>query len=487
MPSLACRRSVFTLLGCLAWAFPAAAQPPDGPTGTSRQQLVVQGSVVDAQTRERVGLLTLTNSENRSCSASMLNDFWAITAAHCVISNVSPCAQLAPNQVQLTARWPRAGWPATGKTVNARQIIAFGTATGCPLSTLGRPNDVAIVQVGLHDFGRPDIRERKLDERRPQSNSAVTAYGRGINSLAFVGANNTPMQTSGDGEYRVVEFAVTGVEADEFSFFGGSGAVIAGGDSGGPTLVEDWDNPLSPQRRLEWRLVGVHSRCSTDCLDGQNCDPPNPPWRWVSKVNQCWDASVLPVRDRILAAIAQVPPDDAFVGQFPPVPAEVVARKRALYGVSIDEPLIPPADAAIDVQLTFASCHDLRVRPGCPVEPLYEQWSYDPNRRRIVHVGSGRCLNISGARHDAGAPIILFPCVDAANEKWSVTGTSTLVIKSDLTGLCLHALPGRRAQSGPIQVALRSPATLTQMPCDGSDAQRFSDVDADWHRRNGPR
>jgi len=30
------------------------------------------------------------------------------------------------------------------------------------------------------------------------------------------------------------------------------------------------------------------------------------------------------------------------------------------------------------------------------------------------------------------------------------------------------------------------PATLVQMPCNGSDAQKFNNVDADWARRNGP-
>ncbi|MFC7543625.1 hypothetical protein ACFQU2_35050 [Siccirubricoccus deserti] len=177
--------------------------------------------------------------------------------------------------------------------------------------------------------------------------------------------------------------------------------MIAGGDSGGPSLIQDWDNPLSPQRRLEWRLIGVHSRCSTTCLAGQSCTGANA-WRWVSQVNQCWDASILPVREAILAAIAAVPPDDGFVGDFGRVPPEVLARKRALYAVNIDEPLVAPAGAAIDVQLTFESCHSLRVVQGCPVEPRYEIWSYNPATHQILHTESGKCLNISGARHDPG-------------------------------------------------------------------------------------
>jgi hypothetical protein len=474
------------LLGGIAWHGPAGAQPPPENTGTVQQPLVVPSAVVDAATREAQGLLTLTTPEGR-CSASMLNDYWAITAAHCVHSKAGTCPVFAANQIQLTANWPRnaGGWVGGSKTVQARQVITYGTPVNCPVSTRGTPNDVAILQVGRHDFGRPDVRERKLEAQRPQSNAAVTAFGRGINALAFM-QGPTPMPSVSDGEYRSVEFAITGVETDEFSFFGGAGAVIAGGDSGGPSLIQDWDNPLSPQRRLEWRLIGVHSRCSTTCLAGQSCTGTNA-WRWVSQVNQCWDAGILPVREAILAAITAVPPDDGFVGDFGRVPPEVLARKRALYAVNIDEPLVAPAGAAIDVQLTFESCHALRVVQGCPVEPRYEIWSYNPATHQILHTESGKCLNISGARHDPGAWVILFPCVNAPNERWTATGTSVLTFRSDLTGLCLHAVPGRLGRRTPAGFSLPTSGTLTQMPCDGSAAQQFSDVDADWARRNGPR
>ncbi|MBM2804177.1 MAG: cytolethal distending toxin family protein [Deltaproteobacteria bacterium] len=180
-----------------------------------------------------------------------------------------------------------------------------------------------------------------------------------------------------------------------------------------------------------------------------------------------------------------------YIGKFDAkVPNVVLMQKRALYAENIDEPLVAPAGAAIDVQLTFQQCHKLVSSPGCPVTPSFEQWGYDPGSHRLVHAASGKCVNISGARRDPGAPIILYPCSGAANEKWTViapAGKLTWTVKSDLNGMCLHAIPGRRS-SGPNQrVGNMTIATLVQMPCDGSAAQRFSSVDSNWGARNGPR
>src|SRR4051794_15554101 len=99
------------VVAAMAWCGVAGAQPPPENTGTVQQQLVVPGVVVDAATREAQGLLTLTTPEG-TCSASMLNDYWAVTAAHCVNSRAGSCPLFAANQIQLTANWPRnaGGW-----------------------------------------------------------------------------------------------------------------------------------------------------------------------------------------------------------------------------------------------------------------------------------------------------------------------------------------------------------------------------------------
>jgi len=468
----------------------AYAQPPQEHTGQTQQPLVTVNPPIDQQTQEQFGLLTLNNPEG-SCSASMLNDYWAITAAHCVFSAKGACPQFLPNQISL-----KSNWPGNAKTVQAVQVIAYGTPTLCPTKMRGNPDDIAILQVGLHDFGRPDARPMKLQEQRPMANLGVRAYGRGINALAFQ-AGPTAVPTQLDGLFRYADFSIISINPNSaapphtYAFPGNRGATAAGGDSGGPSYIQDWDDPLSIRRKLEWRLMGVHSSCSTNCLAGQACpDSTGNPWTWVASINQCSDASIFSRRSRILADIEAVPADTQVFGQFPTTtPDSVLRQKRALYAISIDEPLIAPANAAIDIQLTFKRCHDLQIHPGCPVTADLEQWAYDPATHRLFHAASGKCVNISGARTDPGSPIIIYPCAGGANDKWTLVehaGSPIWSIKSDQTGMCLQAQPGRSARSTNQRLTLPTPATLVQMPCNGSDTQRFTNVDADWSRRNGP-
>jgi hypothetical protein len=476
------RNAAFLAIGLFTSAISPSvvrAQQPDGPIGQVQQGLV-GGLLVEAQTQEEFGLLTLTNPAG-TCSASMLNDYWAITAAHCVFpSQTATSVQFAPNQITLTANW--VGKP---RTSTALQVIAF--------SAFPFPNDVALLQTGLHAFTGPVPRVRKLREQSSMLNLPVLAFGRGINQLAFqAGMIAVPSQS--DGLFRSAQFDIAGVTGwppQTFSYAGKNGAIVAGGDSGGPSYFQDFDDPLSTKRKLEWQLIGVHSRCVTTCLAGQSCSPPANPWQFVSSIQSCTDATVVQNIPVIVNTIQQTPVDDSPTGVFSTtVPAEVLKHRRALYALSLDEPLVAPPNAAIDIQLTFKQCHSiLYLGAGCPLEPALQIWSYDPATHRVLHVLSGMCLNISGARQDPGSPIIFYPCSGTPNEKWTVIappGRSTWTIKSDLTGQCLNAVPGTTGGSSGGILTLPRAATLTQMPCNGSPAQIFDDADADWATRMGP-
>ena len=458
-----------------------AQNPPDGRIGTVQQELV-GGVPTPVEMQLQFGLLTLSNP-NGTCSASMLNNFWAITAAHCVYpSTTAPSPQYAASQITLAANWP--GYT---KSFPALQVISFSPF---PFT----PNDIALIQMGRHSFDRQAQPDRTLRSLRPMANVRLLSFGRGINQLAAgAGAGATP--TVLDGTYRSAQFDISSISPNSdlapqtYSYPGRNGAVVAGGDSGGPAYIEDWDDPLSTRRKLRWELVGVHSRCQATCLAGQSCPATNP-WQWAASVQTCTDAAILPVRDSIMNFIAQPPADDQPTGTFAPVPEEVVRHKRALYAMSLDEPLMAPANAAIDVQLSFEMCHQARFSQGCPLDPSVQLWSYYPSTHQLLHVASGRCVNLSGASQDAGAPIILYPCSGAPNEKWTVISAparTTWTIKSDLTQQCLTALPGKAPGRQGRMYTLATPGTLAQMPCNGSAAQNFADADAAFAQRNGPR
>ena len=269
----------------------ASAQENIGQT----KQGLVNGQPVSAEAQERYGLLTLTTPTS-GCSASLLTNEWVITAAHCL----RPADLSNPSQVRLTANW---------KTVQSR--------SGAQIRSFGTP-DIALIRVAspFRVFGSTEGYQRRLLDGDELMNRSIMTFGRGINVLAQ-GSGPTATPTQNDGQYRFAETRITKFEQNLYWFpRNGFNQIVAGGDSGGPSLTNIWSGEV---------LVGVHSKCTTRCLPGRMCGPPSP-WTWVSEIPECADAAVAPITAEILRTIrkdASPPPSTPpppFDGRFPSTP-----------------------------------------------------------------------------------------------------------------------------------------------------------------------
>ena len=297
-------------LGC---TLHAAENEQDGPIGTVSQPLV-GGALVSAATQEKYTLLTLT-SPIGSCSASLLRNQWAITAAHCVddagATTPGQFMTVPDDSVELEADW------GTKQARKSMRVITF------------RPLDIAIIRVSqpfsvrgsTTSFNRDIFRDGQFPYFGQLSPIPIMIFGRGINQFARV-SNGMPVPSNGDGQFRV-GFLTTRREADDLVWYPSiDGQMIAGGDSGGPSFAR--------VRGTDDVLFGVHALCHSTCLAGQACTDADP-WTWVTSTPQCADAPIAPIWDdinRYLGAFvsgdapepALEPPPPGFVGTFGTTP-----------------------------------------------------------------------------------------------------------------------------------------------------------------------
>jgi hypothetical protein len=303
---------VAALAMALGFAAHAAGNEQDGRIGTVSQPLV-GGALVSVAAQEKYTLLTLT-SPIGSCSASLLRNQWAITAAHCVddagATTPGQFMTVPDDSVELEADW------STKQTRKSMRVITF------------RPLDIAIIRVSqpfsvrgsTTNFIRDIFRDGQFPYFGQLSPVPIKIFGRGINRFAR-SVNGVPMQSSGDGKYRV-GFVTTRSETDELVWYPSvDGQMIAGGDSGGPSFAT--------VRGADEVLFGVHALCHSTCLAGQDCNAS--PWDWVTSTPECADAPIAPIWDdinRYLGAFvsgdasepALEPPPPGFIGTFGTTP-----------------------------------------------------------------------------------------------------------------------------------------------------------------------
>ncbi len=315
--------------------------PAQENIGTSRQPLV-GGATVGAATQEEFGLLTLTGAGG-TCSASLLRNDWAVTAAHCVEVDDATTGRPVPdparpgqNRVAAPETFAlKANW----STVQPRRCVRVETF---------RPYDVAIIRVGAPfkvqgstvGYSRLIFQDGEFPYFGERVPVPITVFGRGISQFAK-GSGATATQSVLDGLYRVGYGTTTSEDSGAYWFPSQGGQMIAGGDSGGPSFAWVLGG---------YALVGVHSNTHVQCLQGFPCgnwSGPGPvptgynPWAWATATPEAADAPVQPVWNQISAIMGPAPPvppgfsldspPPGFIGTFAKTPANY--QPMWVYGI----------------------------------------------------------------------------------------------------------------------------------------------------------
>jgi Tachylectin/Trypsin len=252
---------------CLAtWQLAGAGEEHLGRS----QSPLVSVTVVTAAEQEQLGLLSLASNLG-GCTASLLTNDWAVTAAHCL--NATDMRR--PAGVTLSAAWTTAQSRTANYIYRFWGIDAAGSTYDIALLHLGAPFTVNGSTTGY-------VREMSELSLQDMDTQNIAVYGSGINVLA----RNTPtgpMPVSSDGIMRSAVFTVNRIERTLFWYpKGNGGETVGSGDSGGPSFEMTRGAP---------RIAGVHALCHASCLAGQQC-PAGNPWQWVSDISECGDAPV---------------------------------------------------------------------------------------------------------------------------------------------------------------------------------------------------
>lgn len=297
------RYSLFALAGTTLAALGGRILAQEN-IGSVRQPLIA-GTVIDRARQEEFALLELS-AGGGVCSASLLRNGWAVTAAHCVeVKDADDKPMPDPARPGQNVLKPTAGITLKANWSTEQQQSAVRVETF-------RPYDVAIIQTAAPFTvrGRTSGYSRLIfqDGQFPHFGEPVGAdlivFGRGINQFA-TGTGDAAVASQSDGQYRIGYARATRSEANLYWYPSQGGQMIAGGDSGGPSFAWGLGG---------YALVGVHALAKTRYVEGK----PKTGWTWVTATPEAADAPIAPVLGQITRIMGPAPPPSDVAIDSPP-------------------------------------------------------------------------------------------------------------------------------------------------------------------------